>query len=517
VNAKPFFDLVERLFRPLVAPLNDRLNPILVKEVRQALRGRYFTVVFWLVATIATLIGCMILVTEGFSPSNQAGVYFFIAMYGCLSAAVHVFVPFWSFLSVGSEWEENTYDLLVLSNLRPFQIVLGKLLSAAVQLALFYSAFGPFLVFAFLLRGLDLVAAFWVLGLTVVTSLGLSALAICLSSLVRQKFARVLLMAVQAVILVWACAGSIAFSFVVFEERFVHTPEFTLAASMFATGVLTVGAYSFALASTRFTHPEENRSSGLRALTSVVVLAALGWTAYLYWEWGQYEIVMGISTFILIGNAATCAVFCAEEETLGRRVRLTVPASRLAALLAAPFLPGGGRGVLLMVLNALAVGAVAWGLARWKSPARFDDSLWIPTAFSVYLLIYVLIPTVVLSRWTAQLKWRVVARLSVVVVAALAFVIPTILGFLIGSDEVMRGHHVGNPVWVVDKAMDEDYRGLVTVALIAALAVLLNVARVGRGLRELASASAERRRREARAAGPAVTQAGEDPGAVAQG
>jgi hypothetical protein len=53
-----------------------------------------------------------------------------MVMFGCLSAAVHGFTPFSAFLSTSAEWEENTHDLLVLSNLRPRQIVYGKLLSA---------------------------------------------------------------------------------------------------------------------------------------------------------------------------------------------------------------------------------------------------------------------------------------------------------------------------------------------------------------------------------------------------
>src|SRR5262245_30147670 len=100
--------------------LSDRLNPILVKEVRQALRGRFFKVMFWTTLGSATLSG--LLVVAGAASSNEVesiGQTFFIVMFGCMSAAVHAFVPFSAYLSTSGEWDENTHDLLVLSNLGP--------------------------------------------------------------------------------------------------------------------------------------------------------------------------------------------------------------------------------------------------------------------------------------------------------------------------------------------------------------------------------------------------------------
>src|SRR5690606_11497354 len=129
--------------------LAERANPILVKEVRQALRGQYFRLVFWLTLSAATVIGLVVLMAA--SATNEAqGIGFFNTIFGCLAIAAHGFVPFAAFVAMGSEWEENTYDLLVLSNLRPCQIVIGKLLAAGTQALLIYSAFVPFLVFAFL-------------------------------------------------------------------------------------------------------------------------------------------------------------------------------------------------------------------------------------------------------------------------------------------------------------------------------------------------------------------------------
>lgn len=496
------FNGLSRLIDPLWKPIETRVNPILVKEVRQALRGRYFTVVFWLMTALATTIGCLLLVMLGEDPREDGGQMFFVAMYGCLSVAVHVFVPFSAFLAVGAEWEENTFDLLVLSNLRPFQIVVGKLLSAGVQVLLFYSAFGPFLVFAFLLRGLDLVAAGWVLGLTLVTSLGLSCLALCLSSLVRQRFARVLLMALIAVALVMSCAGSIGFTTVIFEETgFVHTPEFRQAALAFATGVLTVAAFSVAFATTRFTHPEENRSTGLRVLTTLVVVAAMIWAWYFYRTFKQYEVVIVIGTMTLVGLTAISTLFVTEEERLGRRVRLQVARNPMAAFLCAPYLPGGARGLIFYFLHLGFVLFAVVGLFYLVPNTRADEARGIILGVLVYLLAYVLVPTGIFARWTADLRWRVAARLFVPFLAAMAFVIPTVVGFLVGDRDVGDGEHPGNPFWSIDRFVDR--RSVAPVAFVACVALLglvTNVPRLVRSWNEVARCSRERRERELAAA-----------------
>ena len=55
-----------------------------------------------------------------------------------------------------------------------------------------------------------------------------------------------------------------------------------------------------------------------------------------------------IAVFLCL--AVPFTFFATETERLGRRVRLHVPANRWLALLAAPLLPGGGRGLLLLLL-----------------------------------------------------------------------------------------------------------------------------------------------------------------------
>ena len=154
----------------LLRPLDDRLNPILVKEIRAALRGRVFRIGFLCTIVLLTVTSLTLFNRVGLRPGPDEGQAYFLGILTCLEIAVIGLVPFSTFSAMGAEWDENTYDLLVISNMQPLQIVRGKLACAVVQTLLIFSAFAPFLVFAFLLRGVDLSAVVLILVLVVVSS-----------------------------------------------------------------------------------------------------------------------------------------------------------------------------------------------------------------------------------------------------------------------------------------------------------------------------------------------------------
>ncbi len=497
-------DSLSKTVGRLGAPFEDLLNPILVKEVRQSLRGRFFMVMFWLTLLAATLVASIMLLLEGGDPSDTAGVYFFYAIFFCLSFAVHLFVPLSAYLSLGGEWDENTHDLLVLSSLRPGQIVLGKLLSAGVQVLLYYAASGPFLVFAFLLPGLDLVAAAWALGTTLLTSLALSSFALALSSISSVKLVRYILLAFMT----WGLVSlgvwlTMPWVFFLRDPGSVHGPFFLPAILGTHCGLLIIAAFSVAFAAARFAHPEENRSSALRILTTVVILVGLGWAYYHTRSLGFLEVLLtyGLSLCGLLLFMGT--FFLSEDERLGRRVRLQVPRSGLLGMLLAPWYPGGGRGVLFLLFHLVLVlvgirvianlesGAVALEVEQWWT---------LCLAGALYTFIYSALPTLLFSRFTRRLAFRIAARLAVPAVAVGSVLVPALFGFLIDVEFLWQGEFLANPGWLVMLLFkDESIAGPVgSLAAVAGVVLLLNLWRVGKGQLEMASCSVQRREAEAR-------------------
>src|SRR5207244_7068662 len=107
--------------------------------------------------------------------------------YTILAFALFVVVPYAAFRSLAAEREDNTYDLLSITTLRSRQIISGKLGSAVLQMAVYFSAIMPCLAFTYLLRGIDLPTITFVLAYLFLWSLGLSMVGILVATLTKRR------------------------------------------------------------------------------------------------------------------------------------------------------------------------------------------------------------------------------------------------------------------------------------------------------------------------------------------
>lgn len=501
VPTRPGVVLAERAF-------SDRSNPIFVKELRAALRGRYFRILFPITLLVATLIAVLVLVDGGGSASNHLGRDLFQAMFGCLLVAVTGLVPFSAFLSMGNEWDEHTYDLLVISKLRPLQIAIGKLLSVGIEGLLYFSAFTPFLVFAFLLRGIDITSIVVLVVGAWIASASASAVALLFASLGRLRLVRVMLMALLAALLLVANIG--ANGYVAIHLRQPPSMDSVeawqgLALTYFLVGL--PGLLALAATSSGLAHAEENASTAPRALVTGVLALLLGIGTWVHLSSPSRHTPMIVGFACILGVALCDLFFVTEAEALTRRVALFVPRGGVRALLAAPFLPGGGRGFVLFLLHlALCVGAVAvmlaWGPhvgphASWEAEAVFCVGV-----LAAYLVVYLGAVSLLFSGRTREARMRLLARVLIPVGALLSIFLPALLGFLIEDRKWMNMEHPFDPIWVAVEsgAEGDDAKHWAVLACIAAgLVIALNAPRVVRGLAEARAAGLERERRAAHA------------------
>jgi len=479
----------------LLARLGDRANPILVKEVRQSLRGKYFKISFWAALGIATVIGISILLNlqmrEGATGDGVFGPPFFIAIFACLAVATQILVPFSAFLSMGSEWDENTYDLLVLSNLRPRQIVWGKVLSASVQGLLFYSGFGPFLVFAFLLRGVDLLSILVALLVSFVASVLLACCAVAMSSFGRGRFARLQLMVLLAVLLVWVTMGTImwASQMILFPGQ-LHDPDVLSAIGAALSISATLAAFFFAAACARLAHPEENRSSGLRWMTLASIAVGLAWLTYINGYRFNTEMIVASAIMGHVALAVTSIFFVTEPERLGRRVAVSLPRNGLLRMLAIPILPGGARGILFFLQGSalIALWMLAYSLVVKGRIVYSHKELDVLVALPLYGLIYLGIPSVLFSKRTNSLRIRMLARAPLLLAFTAGIMLPVLLAFLLGHSAGASFEQPLNVPIVIEHLWEGKSRiGGVWPFLIGAagISLVLNLARISRAAAEL--------------------------------
>lgn len=121
--------------------ISERMNPILVKEARQAMKSKQFSVTFsllllfgWLYTVFFVVVNLPGVFYSPFGPLMLVGYYLILAV------PLLIVVPYASFRSLAAELEDGTFDLLSITALSARQIVTGKLGSSVLQMMVYYSA-----------------------------------------------------------------------------------------------------------------------------------------------------------------------------------------------------------------------------------------------------------------------------------------------------------------------------------------------------------------------------------------
>lgn len=140
------------------------LNPVLVKELRGRMRGmRSFIMLTIFLGLLggATLIVYMALsastsIYGNPNRSAEIGQFLFLMVSGAALVGISIITPTLSTGALAGERERQTLDLLLVSQLSPWQIVMGKLGSSMGFALLIVVAVVPFMSISFLFGGVSL-------------------------------------------------------------------------------------------------------------------------------------------------------------------------------------------------------------------------------------------------------------------------------------------------------------------------------------------------------------------------
>lgn len=146
--------------------IDDSLNPILVKELRQTVKNRVaigILTAFLLLQLLMLILG----VTTGADSRSEwsGGRRVFLAQQMILLFTVLTALPIHAGTRLLGERTDPGSNSMFMTTVRPSTIILGKLLAGLTLGMLVFSVCAPFMTLAFLLRGIDLVTVFVVLGL----------------------------------------------------------------------------------------------------------------------------------------------------------------------------------------------------------------------------------------------------------------------------------------------------------------------------------------------------------------
>ncbi len=349
-----------------------RINPIVVKEFRQAVRSRFVVAVLMLFLLVdLTILGGNLLLSPEAATDAESGQGVFAALFGVLLFTCMGFVPLYAGSRLSLERNDTNIDLFFVTTITPGAIVRGKYFTAMALTLLIFSACMPLLVFTYLLRGIDLPTIFFVLTVAFLACAGANALGIFAGCLPGGWLLRGLVAAAAIIILFWSAGMTFAFvmgDVLMFGRHRItwgwdFLAGFGTVVFMELLGIGLLQVLSAAMLSPK----PANRMLVPRIYTTVcwglsgLVLGAWCW----HEGTGEPLIAWLIPGTMLFSGFAVMAM--GERDAWSRRVRKRIPRNPLLRVLAFLFYTGSAGG---LAWSALMFGATLGVCACWDWAVR---------------------------------------------------------------------------------------------------------------------------------------------------
>ncbi len=396
---------------PMLHDFSDRFSPIVVKELRQGLRTRFFTSSLILFHTIIILL--LVTVTFDAPVEMVNGIFWGVAGFMLL-----VVMPLRGFSALHTEATDGTLDMLTLTSIASFRILYGKWVALYSQALLVAGSILPYMVARYFFGGVEILREIVALVMLALGSGVITAALLAFSSQapVLLRIFLALCVGAGAVPLgfftAFLVSASQADSLV--REFFAldHWEQFSIVGGILALVVYVV-YYFLALGASRIAPPSENHST-LKRLIALAVHGALMVTGLLLcFLNSQPEVAMWAYIPLMVLTLIVCMDVLTEEmprystalEVLARHGRFGRLAGRL-------LYPGWASGVVfsavLCVMALSIMAGITWRSSSWD----WDDG---PSLYMVCMFLAVFVPVIVrLNRTNTFVNWWVVQLCSVI-------------------------------------------------------------------------------------------------------
>lgn len=327
------------------------LNPIVVKELRQAVRSWAVTGMLLLFLAVLFITSLIFLVQQTYiSESNTGlGAEMYQAFMVIVTVACAFFIPLYVGARVALERQDNNPDLFYVSTLSPGRIIRGKFFCGSYMALVFFSACMPFMAFTNLLRGVDLPTVFFALFCLFLVVSVTTMMAIFLACWPVSRPFKVLI----------GIYGMVQSIFIIFPMLrlgydFMHSGigarmgerEFWLNALTFIGVVAVIIGFFYVLAVALISPPSSNRALPVRVyMTAVWIFGGL-----LAWGWAVKNSESDCLFFwfypTFFGMLMALVVVVSNSDHLSLRVRRNIPAWPPFRGLAFLFFNGAAGGLL---------------------------------------------------------------------------------------------------------------------------------------------------------------------------
>ncbi|HEX7153959.1 MAG TPA: hypothetical protein VF618_20890 [Thermoanaerobaculia bacterium] len=438
--------------------LRERLdvwaNPILIKELRQAVRGR-FAVSILILALLAQVIAVgVVLIAQNLSGNPSlavmAGQQTFMALIVTVVTPCMFFIPVYAGFRMAAERNDSNVDLLFITTIKPRTIVLGKLASIFAVVALIFSSALPFLAFAYALRGVDLVTIVLAFGVAMLVVLSVSILALFIASLPATKPFKLLMGIGVFLFTLMMYAPMIAMIAQSVFRRNAFAGEMWTALGTFVASLLLADIVLLVLTTVLITPPAANRALPVRLLFSFMWMLTFVLAVAVALNTADTDPILVWAIVQLVLASLVLASAIGEREEWGPRVARTIPRPMPRRLLAFLFFSGGAGGTvwsaLTMAATVLAFNAAL--LVPATRPASIDDQAQYLLEAAICLLAYAMTALLIRRKLLAR---RLPQRFTWTIAAALLILIAVVPPIIF-----LAAHH--------DTQTFNDYFHLVAIA-----------------------------------------------------
>lgn len=337
--------------------LADLINPIAVKEMRQAVKSRLITWILMLFLLVQLVVIIVVLIFSEEFNDFDTGPGVFMTILGILLGTCLLFIPAITALRLASERSDSNMDLLFITTLRPRHILWGKLVAAIILTLLFFSACLPFMTLTYLFRGLDLPSMFILLSLDFLAVIlciqGAILLAACPGGLIARgiRFLFGLGLLSGAFSFTMAASGPLLFGGV---GSMIGTWNFWgPALTIVAFIILAIGLFNV-LSVALVSPASANHMIGVRVYTLFLWLASgsivAAWLSVVSSSSFKDDLIYIWSVCSCIGACVLLFISICERQQWGLRIRRTIPKNIFLRAAAFLLYTGAAGGVLLSVL-----------------------------------------------------------------------------------------------------------------------------------------------------------------------
>jgi hypothetical protein len=443
----------------IIDRLDDRINPIVVKELRQAVRSRAVVAILLVFLGLQLFfVGFNLMVSgaqdvEGKGIDWGAGRTVFVYLQALLLITLMLLVPAYACIRLASERGDHNVDLLFISTLKPHSIIAGKFFAALMLALLVFSACAPFMTFSYLLRGIDIPTIGTVLGIDLLCMAFGTMTALFLAALPGGRVVKIFACLAGFILLLILCIFMArgTTELVRFGRGFADSPVFLALAGIITGTALGWVGLMFFYAVALVSPPSSNRMMPAR----IYVLAAWLLTGAALWLLPRsapmtagpvIEFPIGLIVWMVLFSGVLALQFLVnlcERDRWGPRVARTIPRRgwlRVPAFFLYTGAAGGLALTLLMLLATLGIGlwwVRAYPLHRVREGVEITLGL-ILIGF-LYLYCYglsgVLVRVYLLS---SQVRHGFTWVITVLLIG-LGSSIPAIIAMLVFPDQVRAG------------------------------------------------------------------------------